>query len=235
MIKTFFFDLDGTLLPMDQDLFVKGYFGMLAKKLAAYGHQPEALIKAVYAGVAAMVANDGSQTNEQVFWDTYAGIFGKDRLCDVTVFEDFYANDFGAAKACCGYDPAAAQTVAAVKALGCQTVLATNPIFPAVATKQRIQWAGLAEEDFLLCTTFENSRFSKPNPAYYQDLLDRLNLQPEECLMVGNDAKEDMAAAQVGMEVFLLTDCLINKQGIDITQYPQGGFEALLDYVKERV
>ena len=33
-IKAVLFDLDGTLLPMDQDIFVKSYFGLLAKKLS---------------------------------------------------------------------------------------------------------------------------------------------------------------------------------------------------------
>ena len=33
-INAILFDLDGTLLPMDQDLFMKYYFGELAKKLA---------------------------------------------------------------------------------------------------------------------------------------------------------------------------------------------------------
>ena len=51
--------------------------------------------------------------------------------------------------------------------------------------------------------------------------------------MVGNDAREDTAAEQVGMKVFLLTDCLINKDGKDISAYPQGSFEQLMDYVKK--
>ena len=36
-ITTVLFDLDGTLLPMDQDAFTKGYFKLLAKKLLPYG------------------------------------------------------------------------------------------------------------------------------------------------------------------------------------------------------
>ena len=40
-IKMILFDLDGTLLPMDQNHFVKTYFGALAKKLAPLGYDPE--------------------------------------------------------------------------------------------------------------------------------------------------------------------------------------------------
>lgn len=107
--------------------------------------------------------------------------------------------------------------------------LATNPIFPARATQWRIQWAGLQPEDFELYTTYENSTHSKPNPNYNRDVLTQLKVKPEECLMVGNDVGEDMIAEQLGMKVFLLTDCLINKTGEDIDQYPHGGFDALAE------
>ena len=63
-ITTVLFDLDGTLLPMDQDLFVKSYFGKLAEKLAPYGYEPKTLMKAIWAGTGAMVQNDGSKKNE---------------------------------------------------------------------------------------------------------------------------------------------------------------------------
>ena len=38
--RAIFFDLDGTLLPMDQDAFVKRYFGILSKYFAAVGFDP---------------------------------------------------------------------------------------------------------------------------------------------------------------------------------------------------
>ena len=49
--------------------------------------------------------------------------------------------------------------------------------------------------------------------------------------MVGNDVEEDMVAGTVGMKVFLLTDCIINKQGKDIASFPHGGFDELLQYI----
>ena len=76
-LTTILFDLDGTLLPMDNDVFVKTYFGLLAKTLAPHGYEAKALVDAVWAGTAAMVANDGRQTNEAVFWEKFAGVFGE--------------------------------------------------------------------------------------------------------------------------------------------------------------
>lgn len=137
-------------------------------------------------------------------------------------------------KSDCGFNPAADKTVKKLKEKGFKLILATNPIFPAVATESRIKWAGLDRNDFELYTTYENSHYCKPNPAYYSEILKKLSLNPSDCLMVGNDAAEDTAAKAVGIEVFLLTDCLINKNGIDISEYPNGGFKELLEYIEKQ-
>lgn len=227
-IRYVLFDLDGTLLPMDQDRFVKAYFGGLSQALAPHGHDPEKLIGAIWGGTAAMIKNDGSRTNEAVFWDYFCSKFGEDARADEPKFEAFYRTDFQKVRHACGFDPRAAQVIAAVKEKGLIPVLATNPIFPAIATESRIRWAGLDRSDFALCTTYENSRWCKPSPDYYRQILKELGARPEECLMVGNDVSEDMVTKTLGMEVFLLTDCLINKHDQDITAYPQGSFDALL-------
>ena len=230
-MKAILFDLDGTLLPMDQDLFVKTYFKLLAVKLAPYGYDPKQLIDAIWGGTATMVKNNGSCSNEDAFWTFFTGIFGKQALEHLPVFEDFYANEFQGAQAVCSQIPQAAEAINLVKEKGFRVALATNPIFPAIATRSRIRWAGLTPEDFELYTTYENSRFCKPNPAYYQDILAQMDLRPEECLMVGNDVTEDMIAQKLGMQVFLLTDCMINKNNEDISAYPHGGFPELLEYI----
>ena len=232
-IKAILFDLDGTLLPMDQNAFVQSYFGLLAQKLAPRGYEPKKLIDGIWAGTAAMVKNDGSSSNETVFWKQFEGLFGPEVREDMPLFEEFYRNEFAGAKAACGYQPQAAEVIALVKEKGLRVVLATNPIFPAVATQNRIRWAGLQPEDFELYTTYENSRHCKPNPAYYVDILEEIGLRPEECLMVGNDVAEDMVAKTLGMQVFLLTDCLINSHGKDISEYPRGGFPELLEVIRE--
>jgi FMN phosphatase YigB (HAD superfamily) len=231
-MKAILFDLDGTLLPMDQDLFVKTYFKLLAVKLTPYGYDPKQLIDAIWGGTAAMVKNNGSCSNEDAFWTFFTGIFGKQALEHLPVFEDFYANEFQGAQAVCSQIPQAAEAINLVKEKGFRVALATNPIFPAIATRSRIRWAGLTPEDFELYTTYENSRFCKPNPAYYRDILAQMNLNPEECLMVGNDVTEDMIAQKLGMQVFLLTDCMINKNNEDISAYPHGGFPELLEYIR---
>ena len=234
-MKTILFDLDGTLLPMDQDVFIKAYFGGLATKLVPYGYEPEQLIKGIWAGTNAMIENDGRMTNEEAFWQTFSMLLGPDVRKDEPIFDEFYHKEFQFVALSCGHAPQAAQTIAYLKERGCRVVLATNPIFPAVATKSRMKWAGLNELDFTLVTTYENSRHCKPNPDYYRDILAATGETPENCIMVGNDVAEDMIARELGMEVFLLTDCLINKERKDITQYPNGSFPELLAWLETHI
>lgn len=232
MITTFLFDLDGTLLPMDQDVFLKAYMGGLAKKGAPHGYEPNQMVKHVWAGTGAMVRNDGSATNEEVFWKVFSSLCGRDATKDISIFDDFYRNEFQEVRTSCGFDPRAAETIRQLKAMGYRVALATNPLFPAIATHSRAKWAGLNPDDFALITTYEESRHCKPNLAYYQDVLDALNAKAEECVMVGNDVSEDMVARQLGMKVFLLTDCMINKHGEDISQFPHGSYPELMDFIR---
>ncbi len=231
-ITTVLFDLDGTLLPMDQETFVKAYFGGLARHLAPYGYDPQKLVAAIWQGTAAMVKNDGTVSNEDRFWQGFEAAYGKAAHTDEPLFEAFYREDFDKARTSCGYTPAAREIIDTVKACGLRTALATNPIFPSIATEHRIAWAGLLPSDFELYTTYENSRFCKPNPDYYREVMNTLGVCPEECLMVGNDVVEDMVAATLGARVFLLTDCLINKYGEDISQYPHGSYAELMAHIK---
>ena len=83
MIKHVLFDLDGTLLPMDQNEFVKYYMPLLAKRFVKYGMEPKALIGTIWKGVEAMVLNDGSTTNEDAFWKCFEEISGLSRAGDV--------------------------------------------------------------------------------------------------------------------------------------------------------
>ena len=190
-ISTVMFDLDGTLLPMDNDEFTRGYFKLLAAKLAPRGYEPKALVDGIWAG-------GGRDGRERRLAHERGGLLGalhrdirRGRAGDRPLIEEFYERDFDAARRFCGYNPAAAETVALARGLGLRCIFATNPLFPPAATRLRIGWAGLRPEDFELITTYDNCSYCKPNPDYYRDILRRRGLDGAECLMVGNDADED--------------------------------------------
>lgn len=230
MIKNILFDLDGTLLPMNQDLFVKHYFGLLAKKLAPLNYDANKLMNAIMLGIDSMVKNNGNVTNEELFWNTFSSIFGEKAIHDKPVFEEFYKNEFQMVSQVCPKNENAKLVIDTLKN-NFNLILATNPIFPSIATESRIRWAGLNKENFSHVTTYENSRHCKPNLDYYKDILNQFNLIPEECLMVGNDVQEDMIASQLGMSVYLVTDCLINRNNTNISIFPNGNLIDLLKYI----
>lgn len=229
MIDTILFDLDGTLLWMDLDEFVSNYFGLIAKCFADYN--PDVL-KATQAGVNAMIKNNGSKTNEQLFWEVFNRIASIDEEIN-NRFDRLYRDEFDKLKAYTSVNPDATKAIAVLKAKGYQLAICTNPLYPRVATYLRIAWAGLNPNDYSLITTFENSRFSKPNPLYYQEVLHTLNKSPKQCLMVGNDVIEDLAIKKLGVKTYLAIDNLINAHNLDFDTDYQGKFKEFYDFVLE--
>lgn len=226
------FDLDGTLLPMDQEVFVKAYFGLLVKKVAPLGYDPEKLVDSIWKGTYAMIQNDGSCINYDRFWEVFESIYGQEKLQDRLVFDSFYENEFQQAKQACGFSSWAKKIVDLCLDRG-PCILATNPIFPQVATHSRIRWAGLDPDDFEFITTYENSMTCKPNPQYYREITGRLGLDPARCLMIGNDVAEDMIAKTLGMDTFLVTDCLINSKSEDLSGYRRGTLQELYGWLMD--
>lgn len=239
-IDTILFDLDGTLLPMGQDLFVKTYMKAVCKKMAEYGKKPEEVVNALWKGTYAMVGNDGSRSNHDVFWKVFADLLGKDVLDAYDPLLKFYENEFDGVKTV--VDPcfargeySARELIDSLKAKGYRLILATNPVFPATAVRTRLGWIGLKPEDFELVTSYENSRFCKPNVRYFEDILFKAGGDPDHCLMVGNSVSEDMAASKYGMDTYLITDFIENPENLDYSSYKNGSFSDFVRFADENL
>lgn len=233
MIDTILFDLDGTLLPIEEGPFIKMYFGLLSDKFLHLGITKEKFIEAIVSGTVIMRKNDGSKTNEDAFWDFFSQKIGYRKSDIEDIFINFYSNDFDLVKASSNENPLAKEVVKILKSKNYNLVVATNPLFPRIAVEKRIAWAGLDVNDFSFITSYENSLYSKPSLNYYENILKNINKKPEQCMMVGNDAKEDMAASKLGIKTYLLVDCLINLENLDISLFENGDFEDFLNLVKK--
>jgi len=106
-------------------------------------------------------------------------------------------------------------------------VLATNPVFPAPLIEARLTWAGLADYPFHLVTSYENTRFCKPQAGYFMDLLEGLRIEASSTLMIGNDTEHDLAAGRVGIATFLADTYLIDRLGGDYHSDWRGGLDDL--------
>lgn len=234
-IKHILFDLDGTLLPMVQDEFVQFYMPLLAKTYISHGVkiEPKEFIGAVWRGYEAMVRNDGSRTNHDAFWGFMDAVLPLSREEAERLSLEFYEGEFNKTIAVTKPTPLANEVVKTAKERGIRVYLATNPVFPRCCTMNRIRWAGLDAEDFQIITTYEDNCFCKPNVAYFDSILEKFDLKPEECLMVGNDVEEDLAIRKLGVKTFLVTDTMENKKNLPIETEYSGTMGELLEFVRK--
>lgn len=196
------FDLDGTLLDNHMDTFLPHYFQRLTGRVSHI--LPADLFMArLLQGSQAMLDNDGSRTNEEAFAETFFPVAGQTREDLEPLFMDFYDRDFPALREYTGSKPEARSVVEAAFHGGRDVVIATNPLFPATAIHQRLEWAGVSDFPYNLVTTYENSRACKPNLIYFEHILEALGRSPEECLVVG-DENMDMVAAHLGCSTYLV-------------------------------
>lgn len=231
-MKTILFDCDGTLLPISMADFSRVYFGLLVQKGEEMGIDRESMKKGLYGGVNAMVENNGSKTNEEVFWNVFSSATKTCKTNTEPVFREFYKNEFSALKSVIKPTEFSKKIIEILKEKGYRLVLATNPILPTDAI-HRIEWTGLNADDFEYITTYENSTYCKPNPKYYTEILEKLNLEAKDCLMVGNNATEDMVAEEVGIKTYLVTDILENEHNVDISAFENGSLEDFYKKVKD--
>ncbi|AIZ36697.1 HAD family hydrolase [Parvimonas micra] len=231
-MKAILFDLDGTLLPLDEKLFVDIYFTELSKVFSEYNIESNKLVEAIWAATHEIIKNDGKRTNEEAFWEKFKSIINIDLSSVKEVLEKFYANEFFTKlKKCSTENNLAKVAVNLAKKNGRKVVLATNPVFP-IDALVRLKWTGLDIDDFDYVTHYSNSSFSKPNPKYYLDLCKKLDVEPKECLMIGNDERQDIfAASSVGMNCYLVTDYLYTYPECKVN-CEKGSFEDLIEKLK---
>lgn len=231
-MKAIFFDLDGTLLPLDEKLFVDIYFAELSKVFSEYNIESNKLVEAIWTATHEIIKNDGKRTNEEAFWEKFKSIINIDLSNVKEVLEKFYANEFFTKlKKCSTENNLAKVAVNLAKKNGRKVVLATNPVFP-VDALVRLKWTGLDIDDFDYVTHYSNSSFSKPNPKYYLDLCKKLDVEPKECLMIGNDERQDIfAASSAGMNCYLVTDYLYTYPECKVN-CEKGSFKDLIEKLK---
>lgn len=232
--KAILFDLDGTLLPMDMKAFTAGYFKYLCMKLAPFGIDNDKLVASIWDGTEAMVRNDGSMSNEKVFWRRFEEFTGMDPENGIrATCDEFYTTEFQNARKFTSENPLAVEAVKAAHAAAPVVALATNPLFPMDGQRTRMSWVGLHEEDFDLVTSYESDCFCKPNPQYFLSVCERLGVEPGECLLIGNDEGEDMytgTCAGIG-DCYLVTDTLIENPKHP-WKGPRGTFAEMVEMLK---
>lgn len=232
MLDTFLFDLDGTLLPLDMDLFIKIYFGEMGKDFSDI-IDPKKLVDLIWEATGEMVRNTEYKTNEEVFMNKFSQLIEGDLDIYRKRFDAFYDNGFLKSRQAVFDHPMVRSSIELLKEKGYQLVIATNPIFPLKAILHRIQWAGLNADDFIYISSYERNHFCKPQVQFYQEVIEAIGKKPCQCMMVGNDVQEDLVAASLGMKTFLIDNYMIHRTQEEIITTYRGSYEDFYDFVSQ--
>ena len=202
--RAIFFDLDGTLLPMELEEFLSTYFKSIASFVAAH---------------------DDGRTNHEAYWEAFFQKVDRTAADWDALLGEFYDVDFGKIGEGVQPNPATARAVEALAQKGYPLVLATMPMFPRRAVEWRLTWAGVDPRLFARITTYENSTSVKPKPAYCAENLAACGLAGADVLMVGNNTVEDQAFAGLGTDMYLVTDHLLDPAGTGVEGVRHGTME----------
>jgi len=210
-MKAILFDLDGTLLPMNTQAFMASYKESLENHFKDL-HPEEGLFERVMTCVGKMVKDTRVIPNQEKFFTYFFHGLPVNQQAYIDHFQAFYLKDFVRVKDSTDQSQAIIEAVDLLKDKGYKLIIATNPIFPMIANKERIKWAGLNIKDFDYVSSFEDNTACKPFPAFYEEVLRRNNLEASEVLMVGNDAQEDLSIRTLGVKTYLIDNHLINRE-----------------------
>lgn len=200
MTKALLLDLDGTLLDIQFDHFMRDYLTGTSSYFSDV-IPPEKFQQQLLASTGAMLFNDDPKRSvEEAFFEDFGSALPLPD--DATErFETFYEQDFPALSKWGKPMPGARDLIEAALAKDLPVVIATAPLFPESAIRERLRWAGVEDLPFRLLTTSDTMRRSKPHPEYYVEIAQRIGIPTDNCFMIGDETVMDGAAATAGMRV----------------------------------
>jgi hypothetical protein len=144
------------------------------------------------------------RTNLQTFFDDFSKATGLTFNTLWPIFEEFYAVDFPALQCMSKTNAEGKKIVEFAIQQGYMTALVSNPVLPLGAVVERINWAELSAEQFAVISSIEEFHYCKPHLGFFEEMARKLNLDPAECLIVGNQPAEDIIVRELGLKTFLL-------------------------------
>ncbi|MBN1668085.1 MAG: DinB family protein [Anaerolineales bacterium] len=209
MTLTLLLDLDDTLLGNQMDTFIPAYMGALGKYLSEHVHFGE-MSQTMMAATQKMFANNEfDQTLKEVFDRAFYAPLGLEEAQIKGDIDAFYERVFPNLRTVTQARPEAVAMVDEAVRRGYRVGVATNPLFPLTAIRQRLEWAGFRPDaqPFALIPSYESFHFAKPNPAYFAEFMARLGWPRGPVLMVGNDYDHDVRGAHaMGIQTFWIAN-----------------------------
>ena len=89
MSKIILFDLDSTLLQMNQDEFLKCYFSDVQKIISGYGYDSKEFMDVFQKSAYSILNSDGIHTNEELFWKAFSNKYDDlDKINSLSFLDD---------------------------------------------------------------------------------------------------------------------------------------------------
>ncbi|MCK5740185.1 HAD family hydrolase [bacterium] len=211
MIEAVFFDIDNTLILFEESELFGNYMQALSSHFSAI-MPPDIFLKKTITSSQNLLKNRGQKPNMDFFLDYFCQDITVSREKTWQIFENYYQTEYDNLRTLVKITPAVRQTLQLLANDGQKLVLASNPMFPELVQRMRANWAGLENVKFDFVSSIENASFCKPQPEYYLEICQKINIAPENALMVGDDPINDLAAADSGLKTFLTTD---SKTGVN--------------------
>ncbi len=197
MSLTVLFDLDDTLLRTNMRQFLPAYFKALGSSLSHLTSE-ERLTRQIHYAVSQMETNqDPGRLLNRIFAENFYEPLGTTEAECRKDLDDFYEKEFPKLQPLTRTKPEAANLVNWCRSQGMTLAIATNPVFPETATRQRIQWAGLNPDDFVLFSTYDDFHFTKPNLSYVAEVLGRLGWPETPTTMIGDSLPFDLLPVEM--------------------------------------
>lgn len=232
MSLTVLFDLDDTLLHTNTHVFLPEYFKALGK---AFSHlaPPEKLTQQIHHAVGLMVANqDPGRLLSEIFAENFYAPLGTNQTDCQGIIDTFYRDEYPKLQSLTQAKPETPGLIDWCQSQDMRVAIATNPLFPQAATRQRVEWAGLNPEDFVFYSTFDDFHFTKPNPTYYAESLGRLGWPEMPAVMIGDNLTHDLLPMEkMGYKTYWI------DPEVDKTDRPHGSLAAikpLLEDLKDK-
>lgn len=240
MIKVVLFDMDGTLLGMDENLFLKLYMSSLYEYCFEKDkYQVKQAAEMILSSVKEMAFDDNqNMTCMEKFYHYFSKklLPSSDINSYIPKFDAYYLTPYYlTCKKATFEKEYMKKAIQYLLDKGYRICITTNPIFPKVGILKRLEWAGLNKDDFEFVTYGENSHFIKPNLNYYKEILSRLNVKENEVLMVGNDVEEDMISGTLGFQTYLVMDHLLSRNNKENEIKSRGSSQDFYNYVRENL
>jgi HAD superfamily hydrolase (TIGR01549 family) len=189
-----FVDYDGTLVKNSEEKFMKTYFSILSRKVKL---PIEKIFNLVMDSIYEITKiEDPSKNLFERFLESISKKTGKSKDYWYNIFLDFYKNEFDELRKIIKVNK---KLTNFIKNSNYKFIFASNPLFPEIAVKKRIDFANLSPENFFYIATMENSHYAKPNPKFFAEILKKISVAADKCLMIG-DTENDKASEKVGIK-----------------------------------